>query len=43
MISAALLIYIGVQIGAPGWYYVLVGVSLLYTILKAFFDTVKGE
>ena len=43
MISAALFIYIGVQIGAPAWYYFLVGVYFMFRIIKALFDTIKGE
>lgn len=35
MISAALFIYIGVQIGAPWWYYTLIGVVFFTKMLSA--------
>lgn len=35
MISTILFIYIGVQIGAPWWYYTLLGIGCLFKILNA--------
>lgn len=43
MIASALLVYLGVQVGAPGWYYVLVGVMLAAKTLKLIIDVAKGE
>lgn len=43
MISAALFIFIGVQIGAPAWYYVLVGCGVLCNFLRTIINLMRQE
>ncbi len=41
MITAALFIYIGVQIGAPGWYYLLISIYMLCRAISTVIDVLK--
>lgn len=42
MITSALLIWIGIKLSAPWWFYVLAGVRFLCGTIRYFIDALSG-
>lgn len=43
MLSLILLVYLGVKISAPGWYFWMCGVIGIAKVVKIIIDILKGE